>query len=358
MDLGSAVSDILILLDCCASGGSRGSRGFATRDNKELIAACGFETSSPAPGRHSFTKSLIEELWDLSKSGPFTAAYLHDRMSARLQHWSPYYDADDLKRRDVEGRDIERRNAPVHFFLNSQVDDSSIVLRPFPRQSSSADVGDLTRKEISRILRDRNISLEKSEDDRGSETFLADYLDEYHIKPTAEEEKDWESDLAKCDRSDEETSKIIMMSTIFDHHNLGDSLDYSFLSLWRCERMPFKTTSDPSQLSLPRPDLVIAFSPKSLITSSECIRLGDLTRLIFVEGRDNNRAFPFFSMQLNYDASDTQAVHQNLYTASQGLHNLYCFMSVADDEEVFFKMVRSILSLFRAEVMRYVSTER
>lgn len=142
MDLGSAVSDVLILLDCCASGGSRGSRGFATRGSKELIAACGFETSSPAPGKHSFTRNLIEELWDLSQHGPFTVAYLHDRISARLQHWSPYFDADNLKRRDAEGRDIERRNAPVHFFLNGQVDQSSIVLRPLPARSSSVGVGE------------------------------------------------------------------------------------------------------------------------------------------------------------------------------------------------------------------------
>jgi hypothetical protein len=138
-DLGDTVSDVLILLDCCSSGGSR---GHATTGNKELIAACGFETFCPAPGKHSFTDSLIEELWDLSNGPAFSAAHLHDRISARLQRWSPYYDADNLNLRDKEGRDIERRNAPVHFLMNSQVDNSSIVLRPLSPPSTSSSNGE------------------------------------------------------------------------------------------------------------------------------------------------------------------------------------------------------------------------
>lgn len=96
----------------------------------------------PAPGKHSFTESLIEELQDLSTGPPFTAAHLHDKISARLQYWSPYYDADNLRRRDEQGRDIERRNAPVHFSMNTQVDSSSIVLRPLSRPSRSSSIGE------------------------------------------------------------------------------------------------------------------------------------------------------------------------------------------------------------------------
>ena len=125
-DLGDTDSDVLFLLDCCSSGGSRGC---SKSGMKELIAACGYETA-PAPGKHSFTTSLIEELWDLSRGPPFSVAHLHDKISARLQHWSPYLDAENLGRRDKEGQDIERRTAPVHFLMNSQVDSSSIVLKP------------------------------------------------------------------------------------------------------------------------------------------------------------------------------------------------------------------------------------
>lgn len=130
----------MFLLDCCSSGGSRGC---SKSGLKELIAAYGYETA-PAPGKHSFTTSLIEELWDLSRGPPFSVAHLHDKISARLQHWSPYLDAENLDRRDREGQDIERRTAPVHFLMNSQVDSSSIVLRPLsspPLASPSSSLG-------------------------------------------------------------------------------------------------------------------------------------------------------------------------------------------------------------------------
>jgi hypothetical protein len=136
-DLVHANADALILLDCCSAGGSA---GHASRGKKELLAACGFEATAPGPGKHSFTDSLIEELYDLANGPPFTVAQLHDKVSQRLQRWSPYFDADDLSLRDEEGRDIERRNAPVYFSMNSQDNKSSIALRPLTPPSSSRNV--------------------------------------------------------------------------------------------------------------------------------------------------------------------------------------------------------------------------
>lgn len=57
----AAVSDVLVLLDCCAAASSAQSSG----DNvMEAIAACGFETRAPPPGVYSFTNTLIEVFED------------------------------------------------------------------------------------------------------------------------------------------------------------------------------------------------------------------------------------------------------------------------------------------------------
>jgi hypothetical protein len=124
----------LILLDCCASGGSGGN---AEVGNKELIAACGFETFCPAPGEHSFTEQLIQELEALSRGPPFTTVHLHHKISERLKHWNPHYNAKDPVRLDRDGQDVERRKAPVHLFLNSGSDNSSIVLKALSPHSST-----------------------------------------------------------------------------------------------------------------------------------------------------------------------------------------------------------------------------
>jgi hypothetical protein len=53
--------DVLFLLDCCAAAGAAPDSGQGVI---ETIAACGFETWAPGPGRHSFTNALVEVLDD------------------------------------------------------------------------------------------------------------------------------------------------------------------------------------------------------------------------------------------------------------------------------------------------------
>lgn len=57
--LEQAISDVLILLDCCAAASSSAETGNGVT---EVIAACGFETWAPGVCKHSFTRTLIDEL--------------------------------------------------------------------------------------------------------------------------------------------------------------------------------------------------------------------------------------------------------------------------------------------------------
>lgn len=89
-------SDVLLLLDSCASAGSLGATSqFKTQEEgtTELIAACGFETRAPGPGPHSFTNALIKELLVMSEWRIFSAVMLHQSIVTRLAHYSPNFSA-------------------------------------------------------------------------------------------------------------------------------------------------------------------------------------------------------------------------------------------------------------------------
>lgn len=196
-------------------------------------------------------------------------------------------------------------------------------------------------KSSSRILRDRNISLKRSEDPLGI-SFVQRYLDDFDIKPTAEEEKDWENDVAKCDRSNEDTSRTIIVSTIFDRHSLATSLDYLFSTQWQ-DMLSKNPYNHSSQITFPKPDLMIAFKPMSVLTSLEYMTLVDIIPLVIAPGRGKGRtelAFPFFCMQVYRDNNDTTAILQTVDTVTHGLGNLHRFMKAAGDEARFFAQIR------------------
>ena len=72
--LEQADSDVLILLDCCAAASSASDAG---KGVTELLAACGFETWAPGVGKHSFTRSLIDELKDWIEGPSLPIVKLH-----------------------------------------------------------------------------------------------------------------------------------------------------------------------------------------------------------------------------------------------------------------------------------------
>lgn len=102
-----SVSDVLILLDCCAGAAS------ATFPNgksiTETISASSWDAIAPDPGRYSFTNALIEILgeWRLKI---FSAAMLHAEVLARLKHPRPIL---------INGKRFEARSTPVHFMMTS-----------------------------------------------------------------------------------------------------------------------------------------------------------------------------------------------------------------------------------------------
>lgn len=102
-----SVSDVLILLDCCAGAASA---TFATGQSiTETISASSWDAIAPDPGRYSFTNALIEVLeeWRLRT---FSAAMLHAEILARLKHPRPIL---------INGKHFEARSTPVHFMMTS-----------------------------------------------------------------------------------------------------------------------------------------------------------------------------------------------------------------------------------------------
>ncbi|KAI1393548.1 uncharacterized protein F4822DRAFT_384986 [Hypoxylon trugodes] len=104
-----SLSDVLILLDCCAGAAS------ATFPNgnsiTETISASSWDAIAPDPGRYSFTNTLIEVLQEWRRR-VFSAAMLHAEVLARLKHPRPEM---------VPGRSerFEARATPVHFMMTA-----------------------------------------------------------------------------------------------------------------------------------------------------------------------------------------------------------------------------------------------
>jgi len=101
---GTARSDVLILLDCCAAASSAAGMGTGTM---EAIAACGWETRAPPPGQYSFTNTLIEVLEEWACKPSFSAAMLHTEVLFVLKQKRP--------ERGRDGRLLEWCATPIHW---------------------------------------------------------------------------------------------------------------------------------------------------------------------------------------------------------------------------------------------------
>jgi hypothetical protein len=110
-------ADVLMFLDCCAAAGSARTAG---QGMVEVIAASGFENTTPMRGQHTFTTHLKKELQDcLIRDLPnneIPAIYLHTRLINRLKRFIP-----------VDG--TERRITPIHYYLAHGKTVRSIRLR-------------------------------------------------------------------------------------------------------------------------------------------------------------------------------------------------------------------------------------
>ncbi|KAE8445757.1 hypothetical protein EG329_012815 [Mollisiaceae sp. DMI_Dod_QoI] len=113
-----ALSDVLILLDCCAAASSINTSGNGIN---ETIAACGFEGIAPPPGPHSFTNTLIEVLEDWKDRIHFSVSLLHSEVLFQLK-----------RKRPEKGRQGTRIpgwcSTPVHYISSSDPRPQSIEL--------------------------------------------------------------------------------------------------------------------------------------------------------------------------------------------------------------------------------------
>jgi hypothetical protein len=130
MILEEAESDLLLLLDCCAaaSGAPEISRRIGVT---ETIAACGFESIAPQPGRFSFTNTLIQVLEDWKHTPAFTAAFLHCEILKRLRREQPE------PYRKI--KKFEHRRTPVHVVSTRDPNARSIQFCPVPIRLNSAE---------------------------------------------------------------------------------------------------------------------------------------------------------------------------------------------------------------------------
>jgi hypothetical protein len=102
-----SLSDVLILLDCCAGAASA---TFPTGNSiTETISASSWDAIAPDPGRYSFTNALIEVLQEW-KNRTYSAAMLHAEILARLKHPRPVM---------LNGKHFEARSTPVHFMMTA-----------------------------------------------------------------------------------------------------------------------------------------------------------------------------------------------------------------------------------------------
>jgi hypothetical protein len=99
----TAISDVLVLLDCCAAAISALGSG---SNVMEAIAACGFETRAPPPGIYSFTHTLIEVLEDWVDKPSFSAAMLHTEVLFVFKQKKP--------ERERDRRRLEWCSTPIH----------------------------------------------------------------------------------------------------------------------------------------------------------------------------------------------------------------------------------------------------
>jgi hypothetical protein len=84
----------------------------------EIIAACGWESIAPEPGRFSFTDTLIKVLEEWIDR-PFTAAMLHSEILSRLKHERPEM---------IGSRRVECRRTPIYIVSTSDLRACSIEL--------------------------------------------------------------------------------------------------------------------------------------------------------------------------------------------------------------------------------------
>lgn len=239
----------------------------------------------------------------------------------------------------------------AHGFVPPHAEDILRMIRasPLSTTTSKTSKADQNPKEDKkqqwmRKLEDRRVQTEESEDEQRKE-FHDLILD---VSPTtldADEEEKWKADMQRCKISDEAVYQRTIMMDILDRHKLTESLDYNCEAQWTCLPVP-SGIKWGWQLPSPRPDLFVAFKARAILNMRDWPDLQNLRDYMCPETAKQgytNRAFPFFAMEVKgaqADLGNVAASYQNLNTASQALYNIYLFMAMANDLEIFHRDVR------------------
>lgn len=177
----------------------------------------------------------------------------------------------------------------------------------------------------------------------------------------------WAADMKKCkDQGQEAIFQRTVMISMIDRLNLiyrqqdgsiTSPFDFSVETPWTCAPMPTKAGRFGARwLTVPRPDLTLAFARKNLRTSQDFdwdVFPPPTKQLICYEGFESSRsvrAFPFLTIEAKIQYSDVDnltARNQSLNNASQALHNMYEIFREADEgsgshafRSMFFDEVR------------------
>jgi hypothetical protein len=156
--LEEAPSDVLILLDCCASGTANASEGNGVN---ELISACAFNETANGVGPYSFTSALVTELRLLSDKASFSVGELYKKIFFRTQCRMP-----EEKYKDGTAR--ERHPAPIHLLLTQGAPvPRSIQLSAFGARDleSSSENEDVNAKDLVGTPKDKDPPKEPSQID-------------------------------------------------------------------------------------------------------------------------------------------------------------------------------------------------
>lgn len=117
-------SDVLILLDCCASGICTTDEG---NGSTELIAACAYNAIANGVGPFSFTHALNAKLRSMAQMPYLNVGYLYNSVFTEVQSWR------------IE--DSRFKKAPIHLVLAQNHEwPCSIRLPNFSRAHSSGSV--------------------------------------------------------------------------------------------------------------------------------------------------------------------------------------------------------------------------
>ncbi|KAH6708870.1 hypothetical protein BKA61DRAFT_490795 [Leptodontidium sp. MPI-SDFR-AT-0119] len=120
-------SDTLFLFACCSAAVAASSVPSRTNAITETIAAYGWETWAPEPGRHSFTNAIIEVLEEWIDRKSFSAAMLHSEVLSVLKSTRP-------KKR------LEISKTPIYIVTTSNPKTCSIEIRRRTQASASMNM--------------------------------------------------------------------------------------------------------------------------------------------------------------------------------------------------------------------------